>query len=141
MRKLCAVVLCALASLAIADAELVLDSFAFIEVPKGDRTVKQPVEFVDPGDIVLMELHISNIGSSAANNFEVDNPIADFTTLYQLPEARFDPFVGNANGQFFPIAQLQGQRLDQITQLKWTVPSLAAGEQLILQFRVRVNSP
>ncbi|WP_119395593.1 hypothetical protein [Salinibius halmophilus] len=141
MRLLTALLLVGISFFASADAELVLDSYAFIEVPKAGEVVKQPVEFVDPGDIILMELHINNIGTSAATNFEVDNPIPELTKLYELPEARFNPFVGNANGQFFPVSQLQGQRLDQITQLRWTIPLLDAGDQIVLRFRVIVNAP
>lgn len=126
---------------ALADAELVLDSFAFIEAPTDTGISKQPVEFVDPGDIILMELHVNNVGTTGASNFEVDNPIPELTELFELPSAQYNAFVGNANGQYFPVTQLQGQRLEQITAIKWTIPFLAAGDALVLEFRVRVKSP
>lgn len=137
MRLVAITLLLLLSSLALA-SEVVVNSYAFIEVPDGDETVKVPVTYVDPGDIVLMSLSVENRSDEVAERFEIDNPVPEQTLLLSVEPTSFATFVGRGNGPYFPIEQVDD--MGSMRAIRWQIPSLAPGQSLTLNFRIRVDS-
>jgi len=125
-------------------------AFQEMEVKADDGTVTRklvPAARVVPGDEVVYEITYSNGGADSATNLAINNPVPDAVTF--LVATNPPTAVSVDQGETFGnLGDLRVEGLDgqvrpaqpaDITNLRWTIATLAPGAQGTIRYRVRVK--
>ena len=131
---------------------IVIDSTAFQEVevtaPDGTTSTKlEPAARIAPGAVVVYEISYRNEGAEPATNVAINNPVAGELVFL---EASVEPTAVSVDGgkqygslETLTVAGADGAprpaRPSDVTNLRWTIASLAPNASGKVSFRARVK--
>ena len=121
-----------------------------VEVKAADGKVSKklvPAARAVPGDEVIYEIAYTNNGNETATDVAIDNPLPKEVAFVSAATA---PTAVSVDGgkKFGQLAQLsvvgkdgatRPARADDVTNLRWVVPSLAGGASGKVAFRAKVK--
>ena len=139
--------------MAMAQVTLTTEAFRIQAVKQADGSVTeewQKPEKIVPGDVVGYRIHYTNTGKETATDVVVNNPVPEKTEYVANSATGMNSqitYSADQGNKFARAAELtvtengaqRPAKASEITHIRWSINSVAAGASGNVEFKVRVQ--